>query len=244
MNILKVTSSTFYGTPKRVSCSSWALHPLLNRTYPGLPGDPSGYFIKASGESKLSLLEVPAKLAEHGIHTMELCHFHVPSRDATYLNELKVAIAEAGVELWSLLVDVGDIAHPEHSARNTAWVRDWLDVAVVLGAKRSRVIAGDQPPTEANFERGIQAMSSLVKHVDGTGLRVMTENWFELLPDAVTLNRYFERMNSQIGLCFDFGNWHHADKYDQLEQIVHLTESCHAKCVFNEQGEPDLQDFQ
>ena len=59
----------------------------------------------------------------------------------------------------------------------------------------------------------------------------------------MTLNRYFELMDNQLGLCFDFGNWHQADKYDQLAQIVHHAESCHAKCVFDASGHPDRDDF-
>jgi hypothetical protein len=57
--------------------------------------------------------------------------------------------------------------------------------------------------------------------------------------NVLHLNR---ELGDRAGLCFDFGNWSGPSKYDNLKQIVHLAESCHAKCNYAD-GQPDFEDF-
>ncbi|MEZ0164497.1 hypothetical protein AB2L27_06940 [Kineococcus sp. LSe6-4] len=67
---------------------------------------------------------------------MQLCHFHLPHRDAGYLGGLGAALAEAGVELDALLVDDGDLTHPDEGPRHEASisnrVADAADVTAIL----------------------------------------------------------------------------------------------------------------
>ncbi len=230
-------------TPLRVSVSSWALHPLLNRAFPGRPGDPNGVMFEPSGEPKLSLLEVPAKLSALDIKTMELCHFHLPSQSASYLAEFRSALDSAGVELWSFLIDEGDLTHPTEGGVHARWIEDRLETALALGAKRSRIIAGKQSPTSENLAISRNALLRFADRVQGTGLRLLTENWFALLPNAAVLNPFLESLRGNAGLCFDFGNWSGASKYDELTKIAPAAESCHAKCPFDEAGYPNTEDF-
>src|SRR3712207_5645598 len=104
----------------RLSVSTWSLHRALGR--PSFYGPETGQAIpvETHGRGALSLLELPAHIAAFGIHTLEICHFHLPSRDHTYLSELRSALDDAGVELFSLLVDDGDLTHPEHAQRDLA----------------------------------------------------------------------------------------------------------------------------
>ena len=44
-------------------------------------------------------------------------------------------------------------------------------------------------------------------------------------------------------MCFDFGNWSGESKYEELTKIAHLAESCHAKCFFGENAQPNREDF-
>ena len=39
-------------------------------------------------------LELPARVAEFGIHTLEICHFHLPSVEKSYLAGLRAALTE------------------------------------------------------------------------------------------------------------------------------------------------------
>ena len=174
---------------------------------------------------------------------MELCHFHLPT-DATYREEFRAAVSESGVELWSLLIDDGDIVHPVHGERDTAFVRSWLDVAGTLGARCVRVIGGKQAPTLETLALAQERFRALA--LDGylRGVRVMTENWFELLNAPDSIHTLFAELGDVVGLCFDFGNWDsRPDKYDSLRQIARYAESSHAKCRFDASGAMDETDW-
>jgi sugar phosphate isomerase/epimerase len=173
---------------------------------------------------------------------MELCHFHVADRSDAYLEKLKAAREAAGVELWNFLIDDGDIAHPETGARDRDWVNTQLHIAAKLGARCVRIIAGKQAPTEENLARSAAHLQTLVMEAYVLGVRVMTENWFELLPQPAEVYDLNGRLNDAMGLCFDFGNWNGADKYERLRKIAPLADSCHAKCNFIN-GQPDEVDY-
>ena len=218
-------------TTPRVSVSTWALHPLLGKTYPGQPGDMSAYMIE-SASGTLELLDVPANLVQRGIKTLELCHFHLPL-DKTYREEFRAAISESGIELWNLLIDDGDLTHPEHGQRDYAFIASRLGVAGELGARCVRVIAGKQVPTPETLAIAKERLLALSLEGYLHGVRVMTENWFDLLSSPESVNSLLTELNGMVGLCFDFGNWdNQPDKYDALRQIAHYAESSHAKCPF------------
>lgn len=228
-------------TPRRVSVSTWALHTLIGITSPGRPGDPSASMI-ASQPGTLDLLDVPAELARRGIHTMELCHFHLPSREPAYLDRLKTAIDSAGVELWNLLIDDGDITHPEDGARDAAWALGWIDTAAHLGAKCARVIAGKQEATPANVALARERLLQLVIEAYLRGVHLLTENWFSIASRPEYVEEIFTGTQGALGLCLDFGNWNGPTKYEDLAAIAPFAVSCHAKCSFTD-GQPDADDF-
>ncbi len=230
-------------TERRFSVSTWSLHRALGR--PDFYGVEDGFDIPMAthGRGALSLLELPARLAASGIHTMELCHFHLPSLDAGYLLELRAEIQAARVELFSLLIDDGDIVHPTHAERDQAWIGRWIEIAGALGASRSRVVAGKSASTPANLTRSAQGLKQLAAQAEAMGLRLMTENWFAVLPTPDAVHALFEQLDGHVGLCLDFGNWDGPDKYANLAQIATYAESCHAKAHFSEAGILDTDDY-
>jgi hypothetical protein len=185
---------------------------------------------------------VPARLAAHGIQRWRSVHFHVPSRESAYLAELRAALDAAGVELWSVLIDDGDIAHPEHGARDRDWVLGWIDTAGELGARCVRVIGGKQEPSPDALARSREHLLGLVVEAYLRGVRVMTENWFPLLSSPPPVHALLGGLNDTVGLCLDFGNWGGDTKYDHLAGIAPLAESCHAKCTYRD-GRPDTDDY-
>lgn len=228
-------------TPLRVSVSTWALHPLLGTVAPGRPGDPDATLMRPS-EGTLDLLDVPAALAAHGYKTMELCHFHIPDRSPEYLAQLRARIEDAGVELWSLLIDDGDITDPVSADRDREWVQGWIDDASRLGARCVRVIAGKQPCTPEALARSVAAFKLLTMEAYVRGVRVLTENWFQTVPDPAAVDAILQPMGGSVGLNFDFGNWSGDDKYTRLEAIADYAEGCHAKCDYKD-GAPVVDDF-
>jgi hypothetical protein len=228
-------------TPLRLSLSTWALHCALGTVAPGRPGDPDALLMQPQAGT-LDLLDVPKELASRGIFTMELCHFHLPDRSDAYLEKLRAALKESGVELWSLLIDDGDLTHPEHGERDRAWILSWIDTASRLGATCARVIAGKQPPTDENLEKAAAQLKLLVMEAYVRGVRVLTENWFPTLSTPEAVGKLIYALDGSVGLNFDFGNWSGPQKYDHLRKIIRWAEGSHAKCDFID-GAPDAEDF-
>jgi sugar phosphate isomerase/epimerase len=231
-------------TPRRLSASTWALHALIGTVAPGRPGDPAALLMTPPTvpASPLRLVDVPQELAARGIRTMELCHFHLESRDTAYLAELRSAREAAGVELWNLLVDDGDITDPVNGDRDTAWTREWMEVADALGARCVRVVGGKQPPTPENRAVAAKRMNDLASDADRLGLHLVTENWFPILSRPEYVVELLDAAQGAIGLNLDFGNWGGATKYEDLAAIAPYAVGCHAKCNFVD-GVPDVDDY-
>jgi len=213
-----------------VAVSSWALHRTLGISYPDSPSEGRSPEKRHSTGATTPLLQLPAELARRGFGSMQLCHFHLPSRDASYLQELRASLSEANVRLLALLVDDGDVSHPEHAQRDAAWIAGWLETGEALGAERARVIAGKQSASEETLDRAAGHLARLAE--GATGLRLETENWYDLLatPDAV--HGLLDRLDGKLGLCADWGNWPRPRKYADLPLILPRAETCHAKLDF------------
>ncbi len=188
----------------------------------------------------ITLLDLPGLLIERGYDTVQICHFHLPTRDAAYLAELRSALAHAGVTLDALLVDAGDLVDPDHADDHERWIAGWLDDAAELGAHRARVIAGQAPPTP---ERLAASGHRLRQLATASPVRVVTENWLDLLPSATQVRQVLEAADGEVGLLVDLGNWTGPDKYAQLAAVAALAETAHAKCHTGPAGALDVEDF-
>jgi sugar phosphate isomerase/epimerase len=176
----------------------------------------------------LPLLDLPAHLADRGFRVAQLCHFQLPSREAGYLADLRGALDDAGITLDALLLDTGDLSSPDAGDEHEAWTRGWIADAAALGARRIRVIGGRQAPSTDAIRASAARFRRLAE--DAPGVRIVTENWHELLsgPDAVL--QLLEETQGLVGLLIDLGNWKGATKYDDLRRIAPFAETCHAKC--------------
>lgn len=230
---------TTSSTP-RLSVSSWS----LNRTLGSPPFYGAGDdVLPAANSNGLPLLDLPARIAQFGIGTMELCHFHLPAREEHYLAQLRGAIEDAGIELWSLLIDDGDITHPQNSERDLNWMAGWIDVAARLGAKNARVIAGKSEPSDEAMQRSLAGLRRLAERAEAQGVRLLIENWFALLARPEQVVWLLDELQGRVGLNADFGNWNGPTKYDDLAQILPRAEGCHTKCRFTAPREMDKDDF-
>ena len=227
----------------RIAVSTWSLHRLLGTTYPhDLTTTAIGAGEDTYGEGSESLLGLPSVLANHGYHRVEIVSFHMRSRDSIYLAELKDQLARAEVTLQTLLIDAGDITHPEHGARDEAWIAGWLEVANELGAENARIIAGKQKPTPETLDRSVGALKRLADRNSGSSVRLVTENWFDLLSSPAMVHEVLDRLEGRIGLLGDFGNWGGDTKYEDLASIFSRAELCHAKASFAH-GQLDEADY-
>jgi sugar phosphate isomerase/epimerase len=227
----------------RIAVSTWSLHRHLGTTYPhDLTTTAIGAVQETYGEGSESLLDLPSALNNHGYRRMELVSFHLPSRDPVYLGELRAQLQTTGVTLQTLLIDAGDITHPVHGARDQAWIASWIEIANELGAEHARIIAGKQAPSKETLDRSVAGLRALADGNAGSTVRLVTENWFDLLPSAAEVTYVLDRLENKVGLLGDFGNWKGADKYDELAKILGRAELCHAKASFVD-GDLDTADY-
>jgi sugar phosphate isomerase/epimerase len=234
-------------TMPELSVSTWSLHRELGPTYPGLDvvegaREPAFPY----GEGRLSLLDVPAAVAELGIHNLEVCHFHFPSTDTDYLRELRGRLDAARVSFTTLLVDEGDLTAEDEVARrrDLGRIGAWVEVAAAAGARRVRVIAGyGDPGDDAAVERSVAGLATVADRAQAHGVGVITENWLQLAMRPETLVEILDRLGGRVGLCVDFGNYSGAGKYEDLDRLLPYAATTHAKADFPEAGRMDEEDF-
>lgn len=200
---------------RRLSLTSWSLNNILT-----------------APEKPLSLLELPRKLSDAGIRTLEICHFHLPSTDADYLAKLKAALDDAGIELWSILIDTGDITQTDAAGREADMrlIEGWIDVASTLGARVVRVVAGNAPPSdEAAIQRSIEGLRSLAAYGKQRGVEVLTENFRALASTAENCNRILDELGGEVALCADIGNFPPSTRVEQFAAVVNRAKTIHVK---------------
>ncbi len=227
----------------RLSVSTWSLHRQLGK--PGFTGPAHDMQIPVETHNKgpIPLLELPARIAEFGIQTLEICHFHLPSVEKSYLSELRAALADAEVELFSVLIDDGDITHASEAARDIAWIEKWIDIAGELGARCARVIGGKADPSAETVAQSRNVLAQLAERADTAGIRLMSENWFSIFSTPENVNTIMSGLDGKVGLCLDFGNWRGDTKYEDLAAIASWAESCHTKAHFAAPREMDTEDY-
>lgn len=217
----------------RIAVSSWSLHRLLGVTHPHDPQtDAVGRREETFGPAGVELLGLPELVARHGIRRLEICSFHLPSREGAYLDELKAACASSGVVLQTLLIEAGDLSDPLTAGRDRRWIGGWIETAARLGAENARIIAGKQQPTPEALDLSARNLLQLAVDHAGAPVRLVTENWFALLPSPAEVNWLLDATEGRIGLNGDFGNWTGPSKYEALAAIFGRASICHAKAGF------------
>lgn len=88
-------------------------------------------------------------------------------------------------QLAAVLVDDGDLVHPHDAGTHEAWISGWLDDAARLGARRARVIAGKASSAPDRIPASGRRHARLASRPPE--VRVVTENWLALTPDATSV---------------------------------------------------------
>lgn len=209
--------------------------------------DDGNHVVKTAGEASpaLDLLDVPATLADHDIYTADLCIQHIPSIDAGYLAKLRDAFVDAGVEIYQLLIDLGDVSSPDPQVRATdmAMTKRWIEIARDLGAGGVRYVPGDSEPTQKTVSLAVEAFRELADYAVQCGIKPATENYKTMNERAASLLEILDRANREYGLIADFGNARGPDKYETLAQLLPHATSIHAWAEYDDAGNLDREEF-
>lgn len=219
-----------------VALSSWAVHKAVGFTVHDSP-DAGVRPHRVVGPSPLGIADLPAQAKAHGFERLELCHFHL---DRARTADFRSALDESGVVLQTLLVDDGDLAHPDPQTadRHETWIASWLETAASLGAERARVVGG-KTRREGDVEAAAPRLRRLAAN---TPVRVVTENWLATLDAPEQVLRLLDLCEGEIGLNVDLGNWSGEENLRWIEAIAGRAEVCHAKCEVVD-GRNDLDGF-
>jgi sugar phosphate isomerase/epimerase len=228
-----------------IAVSTWSLHRAMGYAYANGPGEPSP-FVKSNpwGQGGLDILDVPAALAARGYRRCEICHFHLASLDASYLKRVKQAFVDAGVVIQTLLIDDGDVSHPDPviRSRDIAWIKAWLGAAKNLGAENARIIAGKQKPSPKSLKLSAEALNDLVALGRELGVTVVTENWLDLTPSPKEVHFLLDHVPG-LGFLADTGNWSGTTKFTDLQSVFARASLCHAKAHLAPGHIVDAPDF-
>lgn len=191
-----------------------------------------------------TLLELPSILANQQFKSLEVCHFHFPSLENDYLLQLKHSFEKAELNFHCLLVDYGDISSPDDNRRiaDIEYIKKWIDIASIVGAKSIRVVAGEASPTDIQaLNRSKESLKELAEYAIPKKVRVVTENF---KPLSSTKENCIELItNNEIGLTVDFGNFNRDVKYDSIKHLMPYAESVHAKANYDQNGIIDEEEF-
>ena len=194
----------------------------------------------------IDLLDVPAKAASRDFHSFDLSVYHLPSIERSYLADMRAAFEDAGVELFQLLIDTGDVdsADPDARAAGVTHIKRWMEIAVDLGARGVRYVPGDGEPTPATICTTGEAFRELFDFAVDLGLKPATENYRNFNMKAGDLLGVLDQAERDYGVIADFGNARGPDKYETLEAIMPRATSIHAWAEVDEKGDLLIEDFQ
>jgi len=203
---------------------------------------PPGY---DPAQARLDLLDVPAEVAAHGFDCFDLSVLAVRSIERSYLAELRSAFEDAGVELFQLLIDIGEIGSPDpdERANSIKLTKRLIEVASELGAGGIRYVPGYAEPSAENIPSWAEAFRELANYAQQYGLRPATENYktFNTEPDA--LLQVIDQSERDYGVIGDFGNAKGPDKYEILGKILPRATSIHAWAFLNDDGTLNHEEF-
>ena len=201
---------------QRIALTTWSIHPYLS-------------------DGSLDLMAMPARVKAAGIATVEICHFHIPNTEIVSLQSLKTAAANAGVEIFSILIDAFDISQADNAA-DIAQVQHWIEAAAHVGASHVRVVAGEAPATDtAALQRTISALKALQAYATPKGVRVMSENFKTMASTPANWLAIHQALG--YGGCADIGNFANDSRVSDFGQVAAMAASIHVKASYDDQGQ-------
>lgn len=230
----------------RAGLSSFSLH------LPDALGDP-WFELDAGGKSvsgsfrqtpTLDLLDFPGEVAAHGIHCVDLCIQHIPNIEPGYLAELRAAFEAANVELYQLLIDIGEVGSPDPEERSAsiALTKRWMEIASELGATGVRYVPGDSAPTPETISQSGEAFQALYDYSIACGVEPATENYKVFNNEADDLLRVLDLSERDYGLVADFGNAKGPGKYDTLSRLMPRATAIHQWVAIDDAGRINDED--
>ena len=230
----------------RIGLSSFSLHlpDALGNPWYELDADGLQAVGSMAAAPTLDLLDMPAEIASHGVSTVDLCIQHIPSIERSYLAELRSAFEESKVELYQLLIDLGEVASADPAERSASikLTKRWMEIAAELGSTGVRYVPGDSKPTPEAIRKSGEAFRELFDYCVQCGVEPATENYKFFNQKADDLLQVLDLSEREYGLVADFGNAQGPNKYDTLAKLMPRATAIHQWVEIDEDGTLNVED--
>ncbi len=184
-------------------------------------------------DQTMTQLDLPSACKALGVDTIELVSSFFPSQTTQYLNQLRTAIQQSGVQVHGIAVDMGDIANPDEAVRRTdiEGLKQWFHVARALGAQAIRINSGAASPSDhAAIDRIVEGYRELADEAAHTGIYLLIENHGGASADPKNIETFLERVNSPwFKACPDTGNFTNGTTEEGMRIMAPRAYSCHVK---------------
>jgi len=182
----------------------------------------------AKGISLLDFLEFSAK---NHFDAVNLTGYYFPGYpnvpNDEYINSIRKKAADLGLAICGTGVrnDFGN-PDPEKRAADVKHVKEWIDVAVKLGAPVVRIFSGTIPAGYENkWDEVAQYMAASIKecanYAKTKGIRLAIQNHGDFLKTADETIKLLKLINaSNVGLTVDTGYFLTDDPYIDIEKVM------------------------
>jgi sugar phosphate isomerase/epimerase len=191
-------------------------------------------FHRSLGEDRtMTLLDLPETCRSLGVSTIELVSTFFASQNAAYLNQLRAAIADCGLRVRNIAVDMGNLANPDDVVRRTDLeaIKQWFHVARAVGSEAIRVNSGPaRPDDRAAIDRIVEGYRELAAEAAHTGVYLLIENHGGASADPRNIAAFLERVGSPwFRTCPDTSNFVGDTWEEGMRVMAPLAFSCHVK---------------
>ncbi len=184
-------------------------------------------------DKTMTLLDLPRACKELGVGTIELVSTFFDSQHARYLNQVRAAVEEQGLQVRNIAVDQGDIANPDAATRRTdiEALKQWFHVAKAVGSEAIRVNSGAASPTDVDaLDRIVEGYRELAEEAAHTGIYLLIENHGGASADPKNIQLFLERVDSPwFKACPDTSNFANGTWEEGMQIMAPKAFSVHVK---------------
>ena len=197
-----------------------------------------------SGKDKtMSLEDFIALCAEWGLDGVELTSYYFDAQTPEYCHRLRRACFLAGLDVSATAVGNSFAVAPgDGRVKQVATVKQWVDLAVEMGAPCMRVFGGAVPKdtsAEQATTWAIETLTEVAPLAAARGIYLALENHGGVTATADGVLAILKAVNSEwVGANLDTGNFHAADPYEELARVAPYAVNVHVKTVVQAQGKP------
>jgi sugar phosphate isomerase/epimerase len=189
---------------------------------------------EALTKREMSLSDFIRTCAELGLDGVELTGYYFPDTNRATLNALKRECFRYGLAIAGTATR-NHFTHPDPEVRKAEieGVKQWIDVAVALGAPMLRIFADRGIPQgvleRQAYEWSRECIAQVLPYAEAQGVVLALETHWGLTADAERTLRYMRDLKSDyFGVLLDGANTRE-NHYEMIEKLAPYAVSVHAK---------------